>query len=243
MTTVDPATDAAPVLQRGLQLGAMGVATPLAINLAAMGEAAAFDNTDYKALVCVFLYGGNDYANTVVPYDAANYALYHQIRAGAAGEDQAGIALARAALAPTALTPSGGQTLTDNLQYALAPPLTGLKSLWDAGRLAVQLNVGPLVQPTTLAQYLVHQPRGESAAAQAVLAQRPAVGVAVEWHRGFDGGLGWQARRHRARQQQQLAELAAHLHLGVGQRGVRGGARRAAVPDQPERCAIAHQSR
>ena len=86
----------------------MGVATPLAINLAAIGEAAAFDNTDYKALVCIFLYGGNDYANTVVPYDPANYALYHQIRAGAAGEDQAGIALARAALAPTALTPDGG---------------------------------------------------------------------------------------------------------------------------------------
>ena len=52
-----------------MQLGAMGVATPLAINLAAIGEAAAFDNTDYKALVCIFMYGGNDYANTVVPYD------------------------------------------------------------------------------------------------------------------------------------------------------------------------------
>jgi uncharacterized protein (DUF1501 family) len=141
------------VLQRGMQLGAMGVAAPLAINLAAIGEAAAFDNSDYKALVCVFLYGGNDYANTVVPYDPANYALYHQIRAGAAGEDQAGIALARAALANTALTPNNGQVLTDNLQYALAPQLTGLKSLWDAGRLAVQLNVGPLIQPTTLAQY------------------------------------------------------------------------------------------
>ncbi len=141
------------VLQRALHLGAMGVATPLAINLAAISEAAAFDNTDYKALVCLFMYGGNDYANTVVPYDAANYALYHQIRAGAAGENQAGIALARAALAPTALTPVGGQVLTDNLQYALAPQLAGLKSIWDAGRLAVQLNVGPLIQPTTLAQY------------------------------------------------------------------------------------------
>src|SRR5687768_14089223 len=122
------------VLQRGLQLGAMGVATPLAINLAAMSEAAAFDNSDYKALVCIFLYGGNDYANTVVPYDAANYALYHQIRAGAAGEEEAGIALARAALAPTALTPLAPQTLTDDLQYALHPQLAGLKSLWDAGR-------------------------------------------------------------------------------------------------------------
>jgi len=141
------------VLQRAMQLGAMGVATPLAINLAAISEAAAFDSTDYKALVCVFMYGGNDYANTVVPYDAANYALYHQIRAGAGGENEAGIALARANLAATALTPAAGPALTDNLQYALHPNLAGLKGLWDQGRLAVQLNVGPLVQPTTLAQY------------------------------------------------------------------------------------------
>jgi uncharacterized protein (DUF1501 family) len=142
------------VLQRGLQLGAMGVATPLAINLAAIGEAAAFDATDYKALVCIFLYGGNDYANTVVPYDPPNYALYHQIRAGAGGEAAGGIALARADLAATALTPGGGQVLTDNLQYALAPELGGLKTLFDAGKLAVQLNVGPLIQPTTIQQYL-----------------------------------------------------------------------------------------
>jgi uncharacterized protein (DUF1501 family) len=141
------------VLQRGIQLGAMGVAAPLAINLAAIGEAAAFDATDYKALVCVFMYGGNDYANTVVPYDPANYAPYHLIRAGAVGENESGIALARADLAATALTPAGGPVLTDNLQYALAPQLTGLKSLWDAGKVAVQLNVGPLIQPTTLVQY------------------------------------------------------------------------------------------
>jgi len=142
------------VLKRGLQLGAMGVAAPLAINLAAMGEAAAFDNTDYKALVCIFLYGGNDYANTVVPYDLTNYNLYSAIRGGGAGQTAGGIALARAALDATALTPAGGQVLTDNLQYALAPQLAGLKALFDAGRLAVQLNVGPLIQPTSLAQYL-----------------------------------------------------------------------------------------
>jgi uncharacterized protein (DUF1501 family) len=141
------------VLQRAMQLSALGVATPLAINLAAIGEAAAFDGSDYKALVCIFMYGGNDYANTVVPFDPANYALYHQIRAGTAGEDGAGIALARAALAATALTPLDGAALTDGLQYALAPQLTGLKSLFDAGRLAIQLNVGPLIQPTTLVQY------------------------------------------------------------------------------------------
>jgi uncharacterized protein (DUF1501 family) len=136
-----------------MQLSALGVATPLAINLAAIGEAAAFDATDYKALVCIFLYGGNDYANTVVPYDAANYAKYHEIRAGVAGEDESGIAIARADLAATALTPLDGAVLTDGLQYALAPQLVGLKSLFDAGRLGVQLNVGPLIQPMTLAQY------------------------------------------------------------------------------------------
>ncbi len=142
------------VLQRGLHLGAMGVAAPLAINLAAIGEAAAFDSTDYKALVCIFMYGGNDYSNTVVPYDPANYALYHQIRAGAAGEDEAGIAIGRANLAATALTPLAGQpALTDNLQYALSPRLAGLKSLWDQERLAIQLNVGPLIQPTDINQY------------------------------------------------------------------------------------------
>ena len=141
------------VLQRAMQLGALGVATPLAINLAAVGEAAAFDNTDYKALVCVFMYGGNDYANTVVPYDNTNYNLYSAIRGGAAGQMAGGIALGRAELAATALTPGGGQVLTDNLQYALAPQLAGLKSLFDQGRLAVQLNVGPLIQPTTLAQF------------------------------------------------------------------------------------------
>jgi uncharacterized protein (DUF1501 family) len=132
----------------------MGVATPLAINLAAMGEAAAFDSTDYKALVCIFMYGGNDHANTVIPYDDTNYNLYHAIRGGAAGQMAGGIAYGRAQLDGTALTPAGGQILTDNLQYALAPQLTGLKTLFDQGRLAVQLNVGPLIQPTSLAQYL-----------------------------------------------------------------------------------------
>ena len=119
----------------------------------ALRTAAAQAFTDYRALVCVFLYGGNDYANTVVPYDATNYALYHQIRAGAAGENEAGIALARADLAATALTPAGGQMLTDGIQYALAPQLAGLKTLWDTGKVAIQLNVGPLIQPTTLAQF------------------------------------------------------------------------------------------
>jgi len=141
------------LLQRAAQLGALGAVYPLSINLAAIGEAAAFNATDYKALVCLFMYGGNDYANTVVPFDIANYDLYSAIRGGGAGRTRGGIALGLDELAATALVPAGGQTLTDGLHYALAPELTGLKSMFDAGQLAVQLNVGPLIVPLTLAQY------------------------------------------------------------------------------------------
>jgi uncharacterized protein (DUF1501 family) len=132
-------------LKRLSALGVMGAAAPMALNLAAAGEAAAFDASDYKAIVCVFLYGGNDHYNTFVPYDLNNYGLYSGIRTS--------IALDRSTLGATALTPAGGQTLTDNLQYALAPQLTGLASLFQSGQLAIQLNVGPLIVPLTLAQY------------------------------------------------------------------------------------------
>ena len=54
-------------LQRASALSMAGAAAPWALNLAAMAEASAANATGYKALVCVFLYGGNDYANTLVP--------------------------------------------------------------------------------------------------------------------------------------------------------------------------------
>ena len=91
--------------------------------------------TDYKALVCVFLYGGNDYANTVVPYDPTNYALYHQIRAGDRRRRPGRYrARARGSRCRPRSRPLVAQVLTDNLQYALAPQLAGLKSLCDAGQ-------------------------------------------------------------------------------------------------------------
>ena len=67
-------------LRRAGQLSMAGVAAPWALNLAAMAEAAAQSAPDYKALVCVFLYGGNDHGNTLVPYDAASHASYTGIR-------------------------------------------------------------------------------------------------------------------------------------------------------------------
>ncbi len=127
-------------LQRSAQLAFTGVALPTALNLAAMGEAAAFNATDYKALVCVFLFGGNDYANTVVPYDSTRYEQYRRARSD--------IALSR-----TSLLPLNTSNLAAGLQYALHPNMGGLAGLFNAGHVAVQLNVGPLVEPLTREQY------------------------------------------------------------------------------------------
>ena len=130
-------------LQRASVLSVAGAATPWALNLAAFGEAAAQSATDYKALVCVFLYGGNDYANTLVPADAASYAAYAGMRPT--------LAYSAAALAPTTLAPS--VPLPGGRQYAIAPELAKLLPIFNAGKMGVMLNVGTLAQPTTKAQY------------------------------------------------------------------------------------------
>src|ERR1700733_14216104 len=110
-------------------LGQLGV---LAAHAASAG--------DYKALVCIFLYGGNDTNNMIVPLDSAGYANYAQTRSY--------LALPQAQLLP--LPAASGAP-----QYGLHPALPGLQSLWAAGQLAVVANVGTLVQPLTKAEYLL----------------------------------------------------------------------------------------
>jgi uncharacterized protein (DUF1501 family) len=100
-------------------------------------RAAAAD--DYKALVCIFLVGGNDTNNMIVPVDTTGYANYAKVRSN--------LALPQAQLLP--LQEAGGV-----LRYGLHPSLPGLQSLWGASNLAVVANVGTLVQPLTKAQYL-----------------------------------------------------------------------------------------
>src|SRR4051794_35079740 len=85
-------------LQRASLLPAAGAAAPWALNLAAIGEAAAATAADYKALVCVFLYGGNDYGNTLVPVDTASYSAYQAMRPT--------LAYNASSLAATVLNPS-----------------------------------------------------------------------------------------------------------------------------------------
>ena len=92
-------------LRRSAQLASLGAASSYALGLAGIGEAAAFSSADgYKALVCVFLLGGNDHNNTLIPYDSTNYAKYRAIRGLAS--DGSGVGLGRSQLgAPTLARP------------------------------------------------------------------------------------------------------------------------------------------
>jgi uncharacterized protein (DUF1501 family) len=130
----------------------MGAASGYAMGLAGLSDAAAFETEGgYKALVCVFLLGGNDHANTLIPFDAANYQRYSTIRGGLPG--QGGIAIGRDALANQLLVPNIEQTLTDDMQLALAPTMPRLKARFDEGVMAPLLNVGPLIVPLTRQQF------------------------------------------------------------------------------------------
>jgi uncharacterized protein (DUF1501 family) len=135
-------------LKRASALSIAGVATPWALNLAAMAEASAATASDYKAIVCVFLYGGNDYANTLVPYDSANYNAYYNQRPN--------LAYTQDKLTGTLLNPIAAPVDAGGFarQYALAPELAPLLPVFNAGKMGVLLNVGTLMQPTTKLQYV-----------------------------------------------------------------------------------------
>jgi uncharacterized protein (DUF1501 family) len=96
-------------------------------------------STEYRALVCVFLAGGNDGNNTVVPLGTSEYEVYSAVRSAS------GLAIPSAELLPI-FPPAAGE-------FGLHPSLTGIRDLWAEGKAAVVCNVGPLVQPLTRASY------------------------------------------------------------------------------------------
>jgi uncharacterized protein (DUF1501 family) len=125
-------------LRQASKLGALA-GTPFATNLLAMGAAGAQQASDFKALVCIYLGGGNDQSNTIVPISPSEYDLYAKGRGS--------LTLPVSSLKQ--ITPTGwtGPTL------AMHGSLSGLKSVFDQGKLAVLANVGTLCAPTTQAQY------------------------------------------------------------------------------------------
>jgi uncharacterized protein (DUF1501 family) len=102
-------------------------------------EAAAEVAGDYRALVCVFLYGGNDGNNMVVPRDADTYQQYAAARGS--------LAVPLDAVLPLSAPDRDGRA------YGLHPSMAGLQGLFEGGRLAILGNVGPLVEPITRAEY------------------------------------------------------------------------------------------
>jgi uncharacterized protein (DUF1501 family) len=105
------------------------------------------DEAGYKALVCVFLFGGNDSHNTVVPYQSGEYNAYLNARGGLASNN--GLALPQGNLQP--LIAPGGAAASAPL--ALHPAMTRLGSVYSAGKMAIVANCGPLLDETSIAQY------------------------------------------------------------------------------------------
>jgi len=121
-------------------VGATGMLSALA-QLRLIGAVAADSSpADYKALVCLFLYGGNDSNNLLVPTDSSSYAAYAAARSV--------LALPQAGLLPIA-----PKTYSDGRQWGLHPSMVEMQQLFNQGRFALMANTGTLVQPVTLAQY------------------------------------------------------------------------------------------
>ena len=162
LKTTRPDASRRVFLRHAGALSGLGMAAaPLALNLAAIGSAAAQSASDDKAVVCLFLFGGNDSINMVLPTDAASWANYAAVR-NQAPDSIALLAPGTAAVAGAAvasparlggvlpITPTNAQSRS----FALHPLLSTLQSMFNTDRrLAIVPNVGPLVQPTTKAQY------------------------------------------------------------------------------------------
>jgi len=120
-----------------IRIGAATIGS-LALRPFGLLPALAQSGGDYRALVCVFLFGGNDSNNSVVPMDDASYQAYQSLRAG---------------LALTGSDLTAAVTSVSGAPYAFHAKLAEVASLFTSKELAVVANVGSLVQPLTRDQY------------------------------------------------------------------------------------------
>jgi uncharacterized protein (DUF1501 family) len=130
-----------------------GSALALIPQLRMLGSALAATTpfTDYKALVCVYIAGGNDSWNMLVPYDTARYNTYMNSRGGVYDpvNNAGGLALAR----PTAGDAQIVTDAADSSQYFLHPSLVNLASVYKQAKLAFLVNAGTLVTPIDMTDY------------------------------------------------------------------------------------------
>ncbi len=124
-------------------LGLTGLTSQI-FSMRAMG--ALLDNkafNDYRALVCIFLFGGNDSGNTLIPWANGDedYAAY--------AANRTTLAISQSDLASHVISPNN----TNGRQFAMHPSLSGLREMFNQGNVSLVSNVGTLVQPTTRSQY------------------------------------------------------------------------------------------
>ena len=126
--------------------GGMGAAAMLTALSYAARENAYAQGQDYRALVCIFLEGGNQGWNTVVPLDQAAYNTYATSRGA--------LALSQGSLLPITVPGAGN--------FGFHPSLPGIRTLWNQGRVAVVCNTGNLIEPVTASQVLQNPNRAPS---------------------------------------------------------------------------------
>jgi uncharacterized protein (DUF1501 family) len=98
---------------------------------------------NYRALVCVYLNGGSDSNNMIIPTDTTDYGLYASARPGLS-------------IPLTSVLPINNPASTPGQTFGLHPNMPELVTLYNSNKLAVVTNVGPLVQPLTQAQYMAN---------------------------------------------------------------------------------------
>ena len=125
-----------------LGLSALGFSS-LVPRLSMTSAMAASTGGEYRALVCVFLFGGNDSNNMIVPFTTAGYNNYATVRGA---QSAGGVALAQSTLLPIA-------DLGGTANYALHPQMIGLQDLWNQGKMATLFNVGSLIKPANKTNY------------------------------------------------------------------------------------------
>ncbi len=166
-------------LRMGGALGGLGAFSTFALQMAAAGSVAAAGAPDYKAIVCIFLYGGNDSNNMIVPTDQDSYNRYWSARF--TGEEPIALMpVGSEKTAPGDVSPVTGRTVTADMPeawggllpfaprtanpvpagtsatsrtFGMHPKMQPAIDLFNVGRLSVMANVGTLVQPTTRAAY------------------------------------------------------------------------------------------
>ncbi len=137
-------------LQSSSALAALGASGAWLANLGAITQASAQSTGgDYKALVCIFLTGGNDAHNTVIPVDATSWRCYSatrdpavmaQVTGSPMPDNLTSIALDQSSL--LSISHRNAQGLNTGRSFALHPQLKRIQRLYAAGSAAIVANIG-----------------------------------------------------------------------------------------------------